>query len=296
MRAGGLSALALVLGAAACVWGFGWDDALARWALDGQREVQGAMAAAVRALRAGEPGALASLAAIAYSYGVFHAVGPGHGKVLIAGYGVASAVRLLRLSAIALGASLAQALSAILLVVVGARLLGLGRAELTGIAEDWLAPASWAAIAGVGLWLALRGLLGLQRAARGGEAHAHSGCGHAHGPSSDEVQRAEGLSDVLVLVASIAVRPCTGALFLLILTFAIGAPMAGILGALAMGLGTATVTIAAGAAAVLLRDGAFLPATGRAAARIMPVLAIGAGLMIATVSAGLFVQSLRYAL
>lgn len=303
-------ALAAAL-ALAVAWALGGLDGLAAQAAEAQRAAQAAMAGALRRLRAGDPGALALLLGVCFAYGVAHAAGPGHGKVLVAGYGAGSGVTLGRLAAIALAASLAQATTAVALVYAGIGLLDLTRERLTGLAEGALETAGTVAIGLIGLWLGLRGLRGLARllplpvaplpalagrgpatARRPGAAgHGHApdaacaACGHRHAPTPDEIARATGWREALALIGSIAVRPCTGALFLLILTWRMGLDAAGIAGAYAMGLGVAAVTVAVAALAVLARDGALMSAArlGRARA-LAPALELAAGTTVALVA------------
>lgn len=321
----------LLIGAAAvaalAIWLWGFDGAalVEAGAAQGQREAQVAMAGGLRALRAGEPGALTALLGLCFAYGFFHAAGPGHGKLLIGGYGVGRRVPVLRLSVLAVVSSLAQAAAAVALVYAGVWALGWGREQLTDAAEDWFAPASYAAIGLIGLWLVLRGLRKLLARPGPGPAEAHPrdhdhhhdhdhahdhvaghhhshdhdghhhahahgevcpSCGHAHGPSLDQVAQVHSLRDALALVAAIAIRPCTGALFLLILTWRMGLDLAGILGAFAMGLGTATVTVAVALASVTLREGALSRlATGPSALRVMGGIEAAAGAVIAILAA-----------
>ncbi len=294
-----LSAGLIVLALALWFWGGGGADWLAVRAAEGQRAAQSAMAQGLRALRAGEPGALATLMGVCFAYGFFHAAGPGHGKLLIGGYGVGRRVPMARLAGLAVASSLAQAATAVVLVYAGLWLLGWGRSDMEGAAERWLAPASYAAIASIGLWLAWRGFARLARGAtepvhlHDGETAVCSSCGHAHGPSAAQVESVRSLRDALLVVGAVALRPCTGALFLLILTWRMGIEMAGILGTFAMGAGTASVTVVVAIAAVSFREGPVMRlASGPGALRATGLVEAGAGLVIAVLAGQMVLRAL----
>ena len=129
-------------------------------------------------------------------------------------------------------------------VCAGVAILGWTREQAHGVADEIMAPVGTAAICGVGLWLMWRGLSGLRRQA--GAIHAGQGdhvhdehCGDQHGPTVEEVSNLTGWRDVAVLINGIALRPCSGALFLLILTWQLGIGTSGIAAVFAMGAGTA---------------------------------------------------------
>jgi nickel/cobalt transporter (NicO) family protein len=322
-----LTGLVLVAGLG-LLWLTGALDGLARWLSAAQRGAQDHLAGAIRALRAGEPGALTAFWAVCLGYGVLHAAGPGHGKLVIGGYGVARQVPVSRLAGLALVSSLAQAAVAVILVYALVAVLGLARGTVETAAEDWVTPVGHAMIAGLGLWLVWRGIGGLRRQAADGVAadgvaaptaaghahhdhhhdhdhhhhhhhHDHGGdhvhgpdCGHAHGPTIEQVAEVRSFRDGLALVAGIALRPCSGALFVLVLTWQLGIAMAGVIGAFVMGLGTAMVTIAVAVMAVWARVGAFSILPEGRVARAVPVIELALGGVIAAAALGLLVQSL----
>lgn len=276
---------------------------LARWAADWQRSVQNEMAGAIHALRAGAPGALIALLVAAGAYGFFHAVGPGHGKYLIGGAGLGTRVPMARLIGIAVASSLAQALSAILLVYGGFSLLELTAPRMTTLAENYLAPASYIAVAAIGavfIWRGGKALTALSRPLKGvsaevtgGHSHPHShdkACGcHAHGASPQDVAALKSLRDALMLVGSIAIRPCTGAIFLLVIAWQMEIRGAGALAVIVMGLGTAALTSLVAASSIAARSVAFASVrqTG-GMALAMPSLQILAGATIIWISLLLF--------
>lgn len=290
--------LALMLAGAVWLWGFGGADVISRWAAQTQRDVQNAMAASLRALRGGQPGALLALWGLCFSYGFVHAAGPGHGKLVIGGYGLGARVPARRLAGLAVASALAQAMVAVVLVYAALWLLGWGRAQLSETADQIMAPLSYALIAGVGVWLMVRGLRHARSQSRPHEHdHDHDGvcqtCGHAHGPTPDQAAAVRSWRDAVAVVAAIAIRPCTGAIFLLLLTHALGLDWAGIAGALIMGLGTATFTGIVAVAAVGLRESTLAQAvSGPGTARLMICAEIAAGCLVTVLAMQLLWRAL----
>lgn len=303
MLLAGLLTAALIV----ALWMSGTFDLIREAARGAQRDFQTALAGPLRQLKAGETGAILALLAMAFGYGVAHAAGPGHGKVLIGGYALGGRAGLAKLIGLSFAASLAQATCAVLLVYSGVLILGWSRDQLKGVAENWFAPLSAIAIAALGLWLVWRGLRHLRQVSgarhdHGGHDHGghdHAGhhdhahphdqtchdCGHAHGPTLQEVAAVQSWHTAAALIGGIAIRPCTGALFLLILTWQMGIAGAGIAGTYAMGLGTALITIAAALGALALREGLIAGlARSRALTLALPVLEIVAGLLIALIA------------
>ncbi|WP_170399219.1 nickel/cobalt transporter [Ruegeria arenilitoris] len=292
-------------------WGSGGFDSLAAWAAGEQREFQNQIARSLRAARAEQPEAVATLLTVCFAYGFFHAIGPGHGKVLIGGYGLGRRVAFWRLSAISVLSSLGQAVTAVVLVYAGVLVFQMSRESLVGTTEQVMAPISYGAIAAIGLWLVFRAIRSFARRHRSNTAQAHhdhdhhhghdhhhdhdvcSDCGHRHGPSVEEVAQVGSLREALLLIAGIAARPCTGALFVLILTWQMGIAMVGIAGAFAMALGTAMVTTLVGWTSFGLRGGLLASASAtRFASVLAPTIELVAGLTIAVIASGLLLRAI----
>ena len=111
------------------------------------------------------------LAGVSLLYGVFHAVGPGHGKSVITSYLLVTRQTARRGIVISFAAALMQGLVAITVVLVAAVIL---RATAIGMTQttDWFLIFSYALVAAVGAWLLWSKLTG-----RGHHHHAHD---HEH--------------------------------------------------------------------------------------------------------------------
>ena len=290
MRGLALVVLAVIVCVAIWLWGAGGADIVNRWAIAVQHDTQNAMAASLRALRAGDTGALISLWGLCLTYGFVHAAGPGHGKLVIGGYALGIRVSARKVAGLAAVSSLAQAAVAIIFVGTAVSILGWGRARLTDIADQTMAPMSYGLVTLLGVWIAVRGMRKLLRK-RQPHHDVCSDCGHAHAPTPDQAAAVHTWRDALAVIGVVAIRPCTGAIFLLILTYALGLFWVGVVGVMIMGLGTAALTALVAFAAVGARESTLAQAaSAKGTMTILAVAEIGAGLLIAAISCQLLLR------
>ncbi len=272
-------------------WLAGFFGQVSAWQSHFYRQLTGA----VRAWQA-DGGAAWALIGLSFAYGVFHALGPGHGKAVISSYVLANRQTARNGALLALASALIQALVAIALVAVLALVFNATAATMNN-ATRWLELASYALVTLLGLWLmwvkAVRPLLrartGGRRDHEHGHAHGHEhghkhqhghdhdhhhdcGCGHAHVPAPEQVSGPLNWRRAGTAILAVGLRPCSGALIVLVFALAQGFCLAGVASALAMGLGTgltvaalACLAVAAGGAAT--RIGSRLSGTGAARLR-----------------------------
>lgn len=178
---------------------------------------------------------------LGFVYGLVHAAGPGHGKFVVGSYFLSHPGRPAR--AVALGAAMAflQAVTAIAIVT--------GLLIMAGVSMPHMLDKA-AAVEAIAYGLIL--LLGLSMLLRCGVRG--TACGHCAGGRHDH--RHDQRRDHIAMVLAVGLRPCSGALVLLLFTLTAGIYLVGIAATLAMALGTAITISITGLGAIGARRGA----------------------------------------
>ncbi len=292
-----------------------------QFVLEGQRELTNGMTAAVRQIKSGNIIASgAVLALISFLYGILHAVGPGHGKFVISSYALANERTVRRGILLSFMAAFVQAISAIVIVGILAVILNATSVQLR-VTESWLETASWGLIALLGAWLLYGQIRRVtakpQQAAQDahhhhdhdhthdhdhGHHHTHdhaadgSCCGHTHVAAPSQLQGQWSWSRAWALAFSIGIRPCTGAIGVLVFSLGMGIFWAGVFATFAMAIGTAiTVSVLASLAVGSRELAARLGggADSRWAHRIQVAAGLGGSALVMILGASFFFASLN---
>ncbi len=271
------------------------------------------LTAALKTLKDG--GAFWWLGGISFLYGIVHAAGPGHGKVVISSYLVANESHVRRGVAIAFIAAFAQAVVAVGIIGTMAIILNETSMAITDTAKAFEV-GSFALVAALGLYLLARKGRSVWALASGnGHAHHHHHHhhdhndhghhhhghhdGHAHGAAACShhvvpTGIGSGLSGAVAAIVSVGIRPCSGALVVLVFALAQGVFWAGIASTFLMALGTAITVAALAALAVGAKDVArrLTRGDGQSSAAIMLGLELLAALFITALGVVLLMGAL----
>ena len=174
-----------------------------------------------------------TLSSLGFLYGILHAIGPGHGKAIIATFTLSQPTARRQTLAIAIGGALMQGVSAILWVALAMGLLHLLMPDAVNHSH-WLNRANAALIIAIGAYILYR-----HRPRRRHDAHC--ACGH-HDHHHHDAPATSALSPWAAIIA-IGIRPCSGAVISLAAAWSWSLIGAGIAMTLAIACGTA-LTIA----------------------------------------------------
>lgn len=217
-----------------------------------QRQVNQQMSSLLKGVAADPTRAGGALLLFSFLYGVLHALGPGHGKVVITTWLATHPSKLRSSIGLTLASSLLQGMVAIVLVVVVLTLLRLPARQLH-LSSYWLERGSYALVGVLGLLLCWRALQKLRLLLRRPQFRsftphhvhdAHCGCGHQHLPTPEQLTRGDDWRARLMIILSMGMRPCSGAIMILLFSKVIGVFSWGVASAIAMAAGT-SLTISA---------------------------------------------------
>ena len=256
------------------------------WLLAKQSEFYREMSSTIRAAKS-DGSAVWTLLAISFAYGIFHAAGPGHGKAVISSYLVANRETARRGIALSFASALTQSVVAVVIVSVCALLLNATARTMCG-AEKAIEVVSYALIAAFGarlVWTKGGGFIRALQASQpayamathhhghdhgrdhhdhGHDDHVHDAhCGHSHGPLPGELAGPGGWQRGFGAIFAVGLRPCSGAILVLVFALAQGLFWAGIAATFVMGLGTAITVAAIAVVAVSAKDVARRLSAGR---------------------------------
>jgi nickel/cobalt transporter (NicO) family protein len=185
--------------------------------------------------------------ATAFAIGGIHALGPGHGKTLMAAYLVGSDARPRQVVAVGAAVSVMHTASVVLL---GLAVLLAGEAFTPEVAYRWTTIASGGVVVALGLYLVVTRLRNARRVRAHDLAHTH---GHDHDHGHTHVRPA-GRFGLATLAVSGGILPSPSALIALLAAVAIGRVVFGLALVLAFGLGLATVLVAVGFGTIKARS------------------------------------------
>ena len=219
-----------------------------------------------------------ALMGLSFIYGVFHAVGPGHGKAVIVTYLGTNKESIPKAVFISMAAAMLQSLVAIALVTILARFLAFQLSDVHNYGND-ITFVSYALVMLLGALLAVSSLARIYKQIKVSKAgvhsqahshhnhdhdhahdhdhdhihdhihhnhshHDHSGHGHSHhshGCGCSHAVTAEpdqSTWQTMTVILSMGMRPCSGAIVVLIYAHLVGVYSYGVLATLLMGLGT----------------------------------------------------------
>ena len=250
-----------------------------QWVISQQATFHRELVSLVRSIsKGGSPVLLWGLISTSFFYGVFHAAGPGHGKAVISAYMLASKAPLRRGISLAFLCAGVQAVMAVLVIVVLSQVFSLAGKAMQ--ISRFFEVASFAAVGFIGVWILVRLLRGQSSCGHDhsqdhleehhhhdhshgdhshedhspeshGHSHDHTCCAH----HADEAKTAR--RSIWAMVAAVGIRPCTGAILVLLFSLSTGIFVWGLVATFAMALGTAITVAALAGVSVFVRDTGF---------------------------------------
>jgi ABC-type nickel/cobalt efflux system permease component RcnA len=263
--------------------------AVGRALLTFQREANRLIGQHMRAIRDGETSLPLLIAlGLAFTYGVVHALGPGHGKLVVVSYFLSREAQIGRGLWMGLQIATFHVISALVVVMLADLLLrqafGGAPAEVAGVRL-----ASYGLIALIGCVMLVRAVR-RSRLRRQGVEVVDACCGHDLAPGHDHDHgRPAGQAEQGALSLGVGLVPCTGAVLILLYALANDILLAGVLLVTAIAAGMAITMGGLGLLSIIARNAvvARVEAGGNGQGRLASLGEYGGALAITAIGAAL---------
>lgn len=200
-----------------------------------------------------------SLISVAFIYGVLHSLGPGHGKLIVTTYLATHPTKVKISLILTVLSALLQAIVAIVVVSILLLLFNSTMREVNNEANHFISLSFYSVVilGSIVIWRNMKTLfkefysrpftikITAIKPITNSIKHSHNnmcGCGHVHFAGAEDINKASSFKEYLAIIFSVGLRPCTGAIMVLLFSNTLGLYWLGIISALFMSVGTALTT------------------------------------------------------
>jgi nickel/cobalt exporter len=175
-----------------------------------------------------------SLLGLSFVYGVLHSVGPGHGKMIVTTFLATHPTKIKHGLLLTILSAFMQAIVAVLLVTILLLFFNNSMRDINNKAAELITLS--------GLIMAVLGIVIVFHAVKTFFQQKMTNHQHQEFVSAEQLNKAVSWQAYLGIVVSIGIRPCTGAVMVLLFANMIGIYWLGVSSALLMAMGTAITT------------------------------------------------------
>lgn len=192
-----------------------------------------------------------TLMGLSFIYGVIHSIGPGHGKMIVSTYILTHQTKVKISLILTILSALLQAIVAVVLVSVLLKLFNSSMHEVNIEAKHFV-EISFYVLIFLGTLIVKGSLSQFYNIIKTDNKTAYltnrstedssSSCDHKHFIDPEAVNKASSIKDHLLIIISIGMRPCTGAILVLLFANMLHIYWLGVVSAFIMAIGTALTT------------------------------------------------------
>jgi len=198
------------------------------------------------------PGPMLTLALISLAYGIFHALGPGHGKTIVSTFFLAEEAKLRHSLIAGYLIALVHAVSALAIVLtlffIVQGVFSTGFESASRIVQT----LSFGAIAVIGAVMLVQRIRGKEHSHASGKGHTHD---HSHADDHDGEPRQVTFKELFGIALASGVVPCPGASAIILVCLSLNVLFAGVVAVVMISIGMGLTVTVIGSIAILVKRG-----------------------------------------